>query len=99
MQEDSALKILPKLQQKVHRTVMEINLTSIIHNLNAIRRILKKGVKVMAMVKASGYGSGSAEIANVLQYYKADYLAVAYADEGVDLRKANITPANNGNEY
>jgi alanine racemase len=82
--------IAEALQQKVHRTVLEINLTSIIHNLNQYRKILKKGVKVMAMVKASGYGSGSAEIANVLQYYKADYLAVAYADEGVDLRKANI---------
>ncbi len=82
--------IAEALQQKVHRTVLEINLTSIIHNLNQYRRILKKGVKVMAMVKASGYGSGSAEIANVLQYYKTDYLAVAYADEGVDLRKANI---------
>ena len=69
---------------------MEINLTAIIHNLNAYRKILNPGVKIMAMVKASGYGSGSAEIANVLQYHKADYLAVAYADEGVDLRKANI---------
>lgn len=82
--------IAAALQQKVHRTVMEINLTSIIHNLNEYRRILKPGVKIMAMVKASGYGSGSAEIANVLQYHKADYLAVAYADEGVELRKANI---------
>jgi len=78
------------VQQKLHRTILEINLTSIMHNLNAYRRVLKPGVKIMAMVKASGYGSGSAEIANVLQYYKADYLAVAYADEGVDLRKANI---------
>ncbi|MEO8712229.1 MAG: bifunctional UDP-N-acetylmuramoyl-tripeptide:D-alanyl-D-alanine ligase/alanine racemase, partial [Parafilimonas sp.] len=78
------------LQQKVHRTVMEINLTAIINNLNAYRKILKPGVKIMAMVKASGYGSGSTEIANVLQYHKADYLAVAYADEGVELRKANI---------
>jgi alanine racemase len=78
------------LQQKVHRTVMEINLTAIVNNLNAYRKILKPDVKIMAMVKASGYGSGSAEIANVLQYHKADYLAVAYADEGVDLRKANI---------
>jgi alanine racemase len=78
------------LQQKVHRTVMEINLTAIINNLNAYIKILKPGVKIMAMVKASGYGSGSAEIANVLQYHKADYLAVAYADEGVELRKANI---------
>jgi len=78
------------LQQKVHRTILEINLTAIIHNLNTYRKIIKPGVKIMAMVKASGYGSGSAEIANVLQYHKADYLAVAYADEGVDLRKANI---------
>jgi alanine racemase len=82
--------IAAALQQKVHRTVMEINLTSVIHNLNAYRQILKPGVQIMAMVKASGYGSGSAEIANVLQYHKAGYLAVAYADEGVELRKANI---------
>ncbi|MFT4154632.1 bifunctional UDP-N-acetylmuramoyl-tripeptide:D-alanyl-D-alanine ligase/alanine racemase [Parafilimonas sp.] len=82
--------IAAALQQKVHRTVMEINLTSIVHNLNEYRKLLKPGVKIMAMVKASGYGSGSAEIANVLQYHKADYLAVAYADEGVELRRANI---------
>ncbi len=78
------------LQQKVHQTIMEINLTAMIHNLNEYRRILKHGVKIMAMVKASGYGSGSEEIANVLQYHKVDYLAVAYADEGIELRKANI---------
>lgn len=78
------------LQQKVHRTVMEISLSAIVHNLNAYRKLLKPGVKIMAMVKAGGYGSGSAEIANVLQYHKTDYLAVAYADEGVELRKANI---------
>jgi alanine racemase len=87
------------LQQKVHRTVLEINLTAIIHNLNAYRKILRPGVKIMAMVKASGYGSGSAEIANALQYHKADYLAVAYADEGVDLRKANIRLPIHDNEY
>ena len=78
------------LQQKVHQTVMEINLTSMVHNLNEYRRILKPGVKIMAMVKAAGYGGGSEEIANVLQYHKVDYLAVAYADEGIELRKANI---------
>lgn len=82
--------IAAMLQQKVHRTVMEINLTSIIHNVNEYRKMLKPGVKIMAMVKASGYGSGSAEIANALQYHKVDYLAVAYADEGVELRRANI---------
>ncbi|MEP6514214.1 MAG: bifunctional UDP-N-acetylmuramoyl-tripeptide:D-alanyl-D-alanine ligase/alanine racemase [Parafilimonas sp.] len=78
------------LQQKVHQTVMEINLSAMIHNLNEYREILNPGVRIMAMVKASGYGSGSAEIANALQFHKADYLAVAYADEGVELRKANI---------
>lgn len=82
--------IAAALQQKVHQTKLEINLTAIVHNLNEYRRILNPGVKIMAMVKASGYGSGSAEIANVLQFHKADYLAVAYADEGVELRKANI---------
>lgn len=78
------------LQQKVHQTIMEINLTAMVHNLNEYRRILNPGVKIMAMVKASGYGSGSTEIANLLQFHKADYLAVAYADEGVELRKTNI---------
>lgn len=78
------------LQQKVHQTVMEINLTAMVHNLNEYRRILNPGVKIMAMVKASGYGSGSTEIASVLQFHKVDFLAVAYADEGVELRKANI---------
>ena len=78
------------LQQKVHQTIMEINLTAMVHNLNEYRKILNPGVKIMAMVKASGYGSGSTEIANVLQFHKVDYLAVAYADEGVELRKANI---------
>lgn len=82
--------IAAMLQQKVHRTVMEINLTAVIHNVNEYRKMLKPGVKIMAMVKASGYGSGSAEIANALQYHKVDYLAVAYADEGVELRRANI---------
>ena len=82
--------IAAMLQQKVHRTVMEINLTAVIHNVNEYRKMLKPGVKIMAMVKASGYGSGSAEIANALQYHKVDYLAVAYPDEGVELRRANI---------
>jgi len=82
--------IAAALQQRVHQTIMEINLTTIVHNMNEYRRILNPDVKIMAMVKASGYGSGSTEIANVLQFHKVDYLAVAYADEGVELRKANI---------
>lgn len=83
-------KIAVFLERKVHQTLLEINLTTLIHNLNAYRSHLKPGTKVMAMVKASGYGSGSAEVALALQYHKADYLAVAYADEGAELRRAGL---------
>lgn len=79
------------IQQKAHETVLEINLNAIVHNLNYYRSKLKAETKVMAMVKAFSYGSGSFEIANVLQFHRVDYLAVAYADEGVELRKAGIT--------
>lgn len=79
------------LEQKVHKTVMSINLSSLTHNLNVFRSKLKPGVKVMAMVKAFSYGSGSYEIAHRLQYSGVDYLSVAYTDEGIALRKAGIT--------
>ncbi|MEO6539278.1 MAG: bifunctional UDP-N-acetylmuramoyl-tripeptide:D-alanyl-D-alanine ligase/alanine racemase [Ferruginibacter sp.] len=79
------------LEQKSHQTVLEINLNAITHNLKAYHEQLKPGVKMMAMVKAFSYGSGSFEIANLLQFHKVDYLAVAYADEGIALRKAGIT--------
>ncbi|WP_410222383.1 bifunctional UDP-N-acetylmuramoyl-tripeptide:D-alanyl-D-alanine ligase/alanine racemase [Pedobacter sp.] len=79
------------LMQKVHDTVLEINLNALLKNLQYYRAQLKPGVKTMAMVKAFSYGSGSFEIANLLQYHKVDYLAVAYADEGIALRKAGIT--------
>ncbi len=79
------------LVQKAHETVMEINLNALLNNLNFYRAKLKPGVKVMAMVKAFSYGSGTFEVANVLQYNKVDYLAVAYIDEGVALRKTGIT--------
>jgi alanine racemase len=78
------------LQQKSHETVMEINLNALVHNLNYYRTKLKPITKIMAMVKAFSYGVGSFEIANVLQFHRIDYLAVAYADEGVELRKAGI---------
>jgi alanine racemase len=84
-------KISKALQQKAHETVLEINLNGLIHNLNYYRSLLKPETKMMAMVKAFSYGSGSYEIANVLQYHRVDYLSVAYTDEGVELRKAGIT--------
>jgi Alr-MurF fusion protein len=83
-------KISNVLEQKTHQTLLEINLNSLRHNLDVYRRQLKPGVKLMAMVKAFSYGSGSFEIGNLLQDAGVDYLAVAYADEGVELRKAGI---------
>ncbi|MEI6764986.1 MAG: bifunctional UDP-N-acetylmuramoyl-tripeptide:D-alanyl-D-alanine ligase/alanine racemase [Bacteroidota bacterium] len=79
------------LQQKSHETVLEINLNALVHNLNYYRSRLKPETKIMAMVKAFSYGSGSYEIASTLQYNNVDYLAVAYADEGVELRRSGIT--------
>lgn len=78
------------LEQKTHRTYLEINLNALVHNLNYFRSLLKPNVKVMAMVKAFSYGSGSFEIANLLQHHRVDYLGVAFADEGVALREAGI---------
>jgi len=83
-------KIAHALEEKVHQTVLEINLNAIVHNLKAYQNFLHPSTRVMAMVKAFAYGSGGAEIAGILQYHKVDYLGVAYADEGVELRKAAI---------
>lgn len=79
------------LEQKAHQTILEINLTAISHNVKLYQSLLKPNTKLMAMVKAFSYGSGSFEIANLLQFHGVDYLAVAYADEGVELRRAGIT--------
>ena len=78
------------LEEKVHKTVLEVNMAAMVHNLNQYQQTLQPGTKLMAMVKAFSYGSGSVEVANVLQFHKVDYLAVAYVDEGVELRKAGI---------
>ncbi|MFN8406463.1 MAG: bifunctional UDP-N-acetylmuramoyl-tripeptide:D-alanyl-D-alanine ligase/alanine racemase [Sphingobacteriaceae bacterium] len=78
------------LTQKIHETALEINLNALVHNLNYYKTLLRPGVKLMAMVKAFSYGSGSFEIANLLAYHKIDYLAVAYPDEGVSLREAGV---------
>jgi Alr-MurF fusion protein len=84
-------KISLLLEQKVHQTVMTVNLSALTHNLNVFRAQLKPGVRTMAMVKAFAYGAGSYEIAHALQYAGVDYLGVAYTEEGISLRKAGIT--------
>jgi alanine racemase len=84
-------RIVQRLQQKAHDTVLEINLDALVHNLNYYRSKVGKETKIMAMVKAFAYGSGSAEVASLLQYHRVDYLGVAYADEGVTLRQNGIT--------
>lgn len=84
-------KIVSRLQRKIHGTVMEIDLNKMVNNLNYFKSQLRHGVKLMAMVKAFAYGSGSEEVANLLQFHQVDYLGVAYTDEGVDLRKNNIS--------
>jgi alanine racemase len=71
--------------------VVEIDLNALVNNLNYFKAQLNPATKVMVMVKAFAYGSGSIEIANLLQYHQVDYLGVAYADEGIDLRKNNIS--------
>jgi alanine racemase len=84
-------KIVSRLQKKVHGTIMEIDLGAMVHNLNYFKSRLKPETKIMVMVKAFAYGSGSNEVASLLQYHQVDYLGVAYADEGIELRKNNIT--------
>ena len=84
-------KIAKRLQERIHQTVMEINLNALIHNYKAYQSLLRKETKIMAMVKAFSYGSGSYEVANKLQFEGVDYLAVAYTDEGILLRKNGIT--------
>lgn len=83
-------RIASLLEQKAHRTTLEVNMNAIAHNLNHYRSLLAPGVRTMVMVKAFAYGAGSIEIANLLQYQRVDYLGVAFADEGVELREAGV---------
>ncbi|MDP4269183.1 MAG: bifunctional UDP-N-acetylmuramoyl-tripeptide:D-alanyl-D-alanine ligase/alanine racemase [Bacteroidota bacterium] len=83
-------KISDRLQLKVHETILEVNLDAIVHNFNFYRSKLKPTTKMVCMVKAFGYGAGSYELAKTLQEHHCDYLAVAVADEGAELRKAGI---------
>ncbi|MCC8088749.1 MAG: bifunctional UDP-N-acetylmuramoyl-tripeptide:D-alanyl-D-alanine ligase/alanine racemase [Rikenellaceae bacterium] len=84
-------KITHALEYKIHSTTLEVDLDAMVYNLNHYRSKLREDVKVMAMVKAFSYGSGSFEVASMLQHQGVDYLAVAFADEGVILREAGIT--------
>lgn len=79
------------LERKVHETILEVNLNAVVDNLNYYRSFLKPETKMVCMVKASAYGAGSFEIAKTLEDQRVDYLAVAVADEGADLRKAGIS--------
>lgn len=84
-------RITERLEQRLHQTMMEINLDALASNLNYFRSRLNAGTRTLAMVKAFSYGSGSFEIAGLLQHQKVDYLGVAFADEGIELRRAGIT--------
>ena len=84
-------RISELLEKKVHETILEVNLSAIVHNFNVYRSKLKPETKMVCMVKASGYGVGSYELAKTLQEHHCDYLAVAVADEGAALRKEGIT--------
>ncbi|WP_313502383.1 bifunctional UDP-N-acetylmuramoyl-tripeptide:D-alanyl-D-alanine ligase/alanine racemase [Kaistella carnis] len=84
-------KVKSYLELQKHDTVLEVNLNAILHNINLHKGLLKPETKMMAMVKAYSYGLGGYEIAEFLQHHHIDYLGVAYADEGVDLRKNGIT--------
>jgi alanine racemase len=83
-------KIAKAIQLKSHQTVLQVDLGAITHNLNYYRSLLQPHTKLMAMVKALSYGLGDSELINELRYHNIDYLAVAYVDEGVALRKRKI---------
>ena len=84
-------RITEQLEQKVHETILEVDLNAVVNNLNHFRSLLKPETKMVCMIKADAYGAGAIEIAKTLQDHRVDYLAVAVADEGVELRKAGIT--------
>ena len=84
-------RITERLEQKVHETILEVNLNAVVDNLNYYRSFLKPETKLVCMVKADAYGAGAVEVAKTLQEHRVDYLAVAVADEGVTLRRNGIT--------
>ena len=84
-------RLTEQLEQKVHETILAVNLNALVDNLNYYRSFLHSDTKIVCMVKADAYGAGAVEVAKTLQDHRVDYLAVAVADEGVTLRKAGIT--------
>ena len=83
--------IAEQMAKKVHQSKLEVNLSALAHNFNYYKELLKSDTKVICMVKADGYGAGSCEAARMLQERQCDYLAVAVADEGDELRRSGIT--------
>ena len=84
-------RIVELLEQKVHETILEVDLNAVVNNLNYYRSLLRPETKMVCMIKADAYGAGAIEVAKTLQEHRVDYLAVAVADEGVALRHAGIT--------
>jgi len=83
-------QITEQFQLQVHKTVLEINVNDLVHNLNYFRSLVDPGTSIMVMVKALSYGAGAHEIAGYLQHEQVEYLAVAFADEGIRLRAAGV---------
>ncbi|MBL7808374.1 MAG: bifunctional UDP-N-acetylmuramoyl-tripeptide:D-alanyl-D-alanine ligase/alanine racemase [Saprospiraceae bacterium] len=83
-------RIARRLEEKAHKTVLEVNLSALLANLKTYQRMLQPGTRMMVMVKAEGYGAGSAQVAKLLEFHQVDYLGVAYADEGIALREAGV---------
>ena len=84
-------EVSEQLELKVHETILEVNLNAVVDNLNYYRSRMQPNTKVVCMVKASAYGAGAVEVGKTLQDHQVDYLAVAVADEGAELRKTGIT--------
>lgn len=79
------------IEERVHETLLEVDLDAVVHNFNFYKSKLAADVKMICMVKANGYGAGAVEIAKTLQYHRCDYLAVAVAEEGKTLRDEGIS--------
>lgn len=84
-------QITDQLEQKVHETILEVDLGAVVKNLNHYRSFMRPETRMVCMVKADAYGAGAVEVSKTLQDHRVDYLAVAVADEGVTLRQAGIT--------